>query len=453
MTESDSMWARITATLRLAALLALGVSGGCGTDPAPKEHSFAVMTDCGTCHMDSWQQSQQPPHAELALPKTCDDCHSTTQWPGASFEIHDQFFELTGQHAKLACEDCHADGHFSGTSAGCYDCHASEYTHADGHVSQGFPKACSVCHNTTRWEPPTWKGHDALWPLTGKHAKVKCSTCHGDDPREETPTACVGCHQADYDSTDDPDHAVSGFPTTCEACHTTTAWEPASYAGHDQYWPLVGQHADTACTSCHVGGVYEGTPRECKGCHLPDYQGAKDPDHVAQGYPTTCDACHTPTGWSPASFTNHDAFWPLVGKHATASCDGCHGGGVYEGTTKVCSGCHLPDWNATSNPDHGAVGIPQTCDTCHTPASWDTNKFPGHNTLFPITSGPHKSISCASCHKGQTWETFNCIACHNAAKMKSEHNEVSGYSAALTAGPTPDHGCLKCHPNGTSNDD
>ena len=36
---------------------------------------------------------------------------------------------------------------------------------------------------------------------------------------------------------------------------------------HNASFPLVGVHAAQQCAACHVGGVFEGTARECAGCH------------------------------------------------------------------------------------------------------------------------------------------------------------------------------------------
>ena len=32
-------------------------------------------------------------------------------------------------------------------------------------------------------------------------------------------------------------------------------------------FPLLGGHATAACETCHVGGVFKGTPKNCDGCH------------------------------------------------------------------------------------------------------------------------------------------------------------------------------------------
>ena len=64
---------------------------------------------------------------------------------------------------------------------------------------------------------------------------------------------------------------------------------------------------------------------------------------------------------------NHNAFFPLVGVHATQTCATCHKNNVYKGTPRDCVGCHQADYNRTQNPNHVAAGFPTTCDTCHQP--------------------------------------------------------------------------------------
>lgn len=131
-----------------------------------------------------------------------------------------------------ACAPRPDDGRASVTDAGdagvrahtelnCIECHAAEYKGARHHQSER-PTTCAVCHAQTRWHP-THVDHP--WPLDGAHEKAKCFSCHEGEPAHyrDTPTECVRCHQKDYDKA--PNHA-GRFPTTCQTCHTTTAWKP-----------------------------------------------------------------------------------------------------------------------------------------------------------------------------------------------------------------------------------
>ena len=53
------------------------------------------------------------------------------------------------------------------------------------------------------------------FPLTGKHVKVACESCHT-KTLENTANTCVACHKSD-----DPHR---GRRPDCAACHTTNRW-------------------------------------------------------------------------------------------------------------------------------------------------------------------------------------------------------------------------------------
>jgi len=83
------------------------------------------------------------------------------------------------------------------------------------------PARCATCHTQESWHPSTFR-HP--WPLTGAHAKTRCSLCHQGKPPKfhGTPKQCFGCHRPDYERA--PDHAAGKRSTKCEECHQTTAW-------------------------------------------------------------------------------------------------------------------------------------------------------------------------------------------------------------------------------------
>jgi hypothetical protein len=141
--------------------------------------------------------------------------------------------------------------------------------------------------------------------------------------------------------------------------------------------------------------------------------------------------------WQGAVF-NHVTF-PLTGAHSTAACTSCHQGGVYRGTPRQCAGCHLAEYNATTNPNHTASGFSTSCDQCHNTTMWQGAVF---NHRFPL-QGPH-NVSCTTCHTNpSSYAAFDCLVCHehNQTKMDDVHKEVSGYSYSSPA-------CYGCHPTG-----
>ncbi|MCB9789089.1 MAG: hypothetical protein H6744_20625 [Deltaproteobacteria bacterium] len=355
--------------------------------------------DCEGCHVPEWQTAEDPDHVALDLPKTCEACHATAAWAPADYAGHDAVWPLLGKHRDATCESCHADG-YRGTPTACDDCHHPDYVGAEepDHTGEGFPLSCETCHAATGWEPSIFD-HESVWPLTGAHVEAACSSCHQAGDYADTPEVCVGCHQADFDASSDPDHTELALPTTCEVCHGTGAWSPAEFGGHDAVWPLLGEHADATCESCHADG-YVDTPTACDGCHHPDYVDAKEPDHVAEAYPTACETCHTEAGWEPSIF-DHQEVWPLTGAHVDAACASCHVAGVYDDTPELCVGCHQEDYDGSADPDHAALGLAQTCDDCHGTIDWATDTFTGHAAIWPLV-GKHADATCQSCHAGST---------------------------------------------------
>jgi hypothetical protein len=107
----------------------------------------------------------------------------------------------------------------------CATCHLNDFRHVRNPVHVGEkPTTCGVCHKQDGWHPSIL---NHPWTLTGAHAKAaSCFECHKGEPAVFRGTAklCFGCHAADYQR--GPDHVAARYPTTCEECHSTTAWKP-----------------------------------------------------------------------------------------------------------------------------------------------------------------------------------------------------------------------------------
>lgn len=105
-------------------------------------------------------------------------------------------------------------------------------------------------------------------------------------------------------------------------------------------WPLQGSHRNVDCGTCHVAGIFEGTPRQCVACHSRGslVQAAGVPlNHVR----TTdeCDACHRQNDWGYVRRVDHNA---VIG-----TCLSCHNGLTATGkppthvpTSSDCAACH-----------------------------------------------------------------------------------------------------------------
>ena len=398
---------------------------------------------CGLTTRQSWRSSLGPVVPHDSFPAQCDLCHLGGDWsqirPDFDYDHAKQTgTPLLGAHEQAQCLRCHNDRGPVKVFAqrGCGGCHEDVH---QGHLG----KDCKTCHDETNWLPRAQiaKHASTRFPLVGAHAATACFRCHpgaevGNFQR--TDPRCESCHQQDLTRATNPDHQQRGWTTACERCHLPTVWQSARFS-HDTY-PLTGRHGSISCSRCHVNNVYAGTPRTCVGCHQANYNATTNPRHAQAGFSTACDSCHTTSSWFGARYTHLN--YTLTGAHLTASCASCHANGVYAGTPRNCAGCHLPDYNATTSPNHQAANFPTTCETCHSSTStWRGATF---NHSFPITTGKHSGISCGTCHTNpNNYQVFTCLVCHehNKTKMDDTHKSTGGYSYTSAA-------CLQCHPQG-----
>jgi hypothetical protein len=307
------------------------------------------------------------------------------------------------------------------------------------HVAAGFPTTCQTCHTTTAWQPATFNHNTTKFPLTGAHVNVACANCHVNNNYTTLSTDCSSCHMKDYTGAKNPDHVASMFPTSCQTCHSTAAWSPATF-DHNTYtkFPLTGAHVSVACTSCHINGNYTTTPTDCYSCHKTDYAGTTNPNHAAAGFPTDCSVCHSTTSWAGATFDHSTTGFPLTGAHINVACASCHVNGNYSLSSTACSSCHMNDYNGTTNPNHKTAGFPLDCTLCHTTAAWQPSTFNHNNTPFPLT-GAHVNVACANCHINGNYTTTptDCYSCH-----KSDYNGTTNPNHAAAMFPTT---CGTCH--------
>jgi len=410
-------------------------------------------TTCFGCHSADYNSSTNPNHAAAGIPTTCQTCHSVNAWSPSTFD-HSAVYPFTGAHVPIAndCDACH-HGNYTNTPNTCNGCHMPDYNTSTNpnHVSLNLSTNCATCHTTAPdWTPATFAVHNTYWPLTGAHAGASCNECHANGNYNNTPTTCIGCHSADYNSSTNPNHAAAGIPNTCQTCHSVNAWSPATF-DHSTVYPFTGGHVPIAndCNACHNGN-YTSTPTTCNGCHMPDYNTSTNPNHVSLNLSTNCATCHTTApDWTPATFAVHNTYWPLTGAHAGASCNECHANGNYNNTPTTCFGCHSADYNSANDPNHASAGFPTTCQNCHTTSAWTPSNWNHDQQYFPIYSGNHNGEwdDCIECHTTpNNYALFSCINCHehsNQSQVNNDHDEVSGYQYTSTA-------CYSCHPNGNN---
>ena len=110
----------------------------------------ASQDDCVSCHADD-AATAQPDHT--GFPTACLDCHTTDQWPGATFE-HAGFPIYSGKHAGewSSCQTCHVEPGDVGVFS-CVTCHEHNQADTDddhdevgGYVYEST--ACYSCHPT-----------------------------------------------------------------------------------------------------------------------------------------------------------------------------------------------------------------------------------------------------------------------------------------------------------------
>jgi len=354
------------------------------------------------------------PHGNLNAP--CQNCHTFTAWKPIrnvpEFDHNQTKFPLRGMHKGVGCRQCHTDLVFTNASTKCADCHA------DIHRRQ-FGASCENCHNVRGWRVSVQniQQHFNRFPLVGAHALLQCDSCHKNaavGQFQGLSTDCLSCHAAQFQQAANPNHAASGFPTSCQECHSMDTWFGAKF-DHLRFagFALTGMHASLDCTACHVGGRFKGTPVDCLGCHAKDWAITSNPNHITAGFPTSCATCHNTSSWMNVNFNHAMSGWPLSGAHAKVPCAQCHINGRYTAMPTTCSSCHMTDFQKTTNPNHVSGGFPIDCSICHSTISWANATFNHALSGFPLT-GAHATLQCQSCHANGQFTNLStaCVSCH-----------------------------------------
>jgi hypothetical protein len=315
--------------------------------------------ECKSCHQAKYTATQTPNHTTAGISVDCKTCHTTTAWQPSSFNHSTTIFPLTGAHLTIVqCSSCHK-GNTTSAGTACVMCHQAQYNTAANHAAQKYPTDCKICHNTVNWLQSTFNHSSTVFPLTGAHISVTCSSCHTNGFSGGTPTACNSCHTNDYNGATNPNHKTLGLAVTCGDCHTTVpGWAPAKFPIHSTYFALTGAHITVDCASCHKG-VYSVIPKTCTSCHSAKAISAKNPPHVSSQFTVVdCASCHTTTAWVPSTF-NHTPFFPIKsGKHTNITCVTCHTTPTnYVVFTCITTACHAKAHNRTQ----GSTG----CYSCH----------------------------------------------------------------------------------------
>ena len=140
-------------------------------------------TDCYSCHQKDDEHKGQ-------YGKDCSACHNPSSWENVDFDHNRSKFPLTGGHAGVACERCHASGQFSGLSTACASCHGDPAFHAGI-----FGLDCASCHTVENWSAKYRGPHPGIADEGGSgvnHGGGSCRSCHTKTLHTAT---CVQCHE------------------------------------------------------------------------------------------------------------------------------------------------------------------------------------------------------------------------------------------------------------------
>jgi len=446
-------------------------------------HQFgkAVLGEkCLDCHVEikSRVGAGRGYHARVQK-QNCVDCHK--EHHGRSFDLrhfdetafnHASIgFTLEGKHAAAKCQACHTARYirasdilgnkqlmkkqtFLGLAAACRECHE------DVHRGQ-LKNDCQNCHGAQSWKPASLFNHaTTLYPLTGKHASVRCERCH---PRRGSGVETIKFAGLKYETCSDchGDPHKNRFKQSCESCHSTNGWNVGAsrHFNHaSTRYPLRGKHATVSCESCHRPAKDRTSGRmvqrfttmpfqKCTDCHQDPHR--REFARFEGG--GKCESCHTENGFVPSLFAHDKSRYPLVGKHEVVACKKCHtpfadsrGSGPLNFQVKKfsrCSDCHADSHAGqfASRRDGGA------CESCHTPQGYipSTYAVRQHALASFTLTGSHQAVMCTACHKMKSYRgvrkrqfvwngDVTCATCHE--NVHAKQFRVATYG-----------GCESCH--------
>jgi hypothetical protein len=111
-------------------------------------------TACASCHQSAYDAATDPSHAAAGFPLTCQSCHTTTTWVGATFNHDGSFFPIySGTHSGRwsACSTCHTNSSNYAVFT-CFSCHphddraGTDSHHTQVQNYQYDSQACYSCH-------------------------------------------------------------------------------------------------------------------------------------------------------------------------------------------------------------------------------------------------------------------------------------------------------------------
>jgi Class III cytochrome C family len=229
---------------------------------------------CVACHQEDDRKKGH--HGKFG--KNCASCHTDKSWKTTTFNHdRDTKYPLKGKHAQARCAACHTGILYKETlRTTCISCHQKD----DKHKGQLGPK-CESCHNEASWRQTRFDHGLTRFPLLGKHAAVKCETCHTTPQYKDAKTDCYSCHRKD-------DKHKLRLGAQCEDCHNARNWMQWNFDhGKRTSFVLEGKHLGLDCHACHKFPVRGRAviASTCVSCH-------EDVDAHRGGFGRLCEACH-----------------------------------------------------------------------------------------------------------------------------------------------------------------
>ncbi|MBT4370477.1 MAG: hypothetical protein HOD18_07990, partial [Candidatus Marinimicrobia bacterium] len=212
------------------------------------------------------------------------------------------------------------------------------------------------------------------------------------------------------------DHVSHQINANCESCHTSIIWSS-----------LIFDHLNFS-------------NQNCEECHLPEHTDSQDPPHGNDNIQDNCELCHESTStWIIENFLHNSSQtgFELTGLHIPADCALCHLNQVYNSTPQSCANsiCHLNEFNATTDPNHGEYGFPVGyCEHCHVTLGWEPDIF-SHDV----------EDACATCHMPD----YNSAddPSHDGFSTTCEdcHTSTTTWDGATFSHVGITDGCQNCH--------
>jgi DnaJ-class molecular chaperone len=131
------------------------LTGAHVTTPCLQCHGDGVYkgkaTACASCHLTDFTTATNPNHPAAKIPTTCETCHNTTRWTGATFNHDAPYFRIySGAH--------------QGRWGTCADCHTNPAAYAEF--------TCLTCHTKSRMDSQH-SGRSGY-----QYTSAKCYSCH-----------------------------------------------------------------------------------------------------------------------------------------------------------------------------------------------------------------------------------------------------------------------------------